>query len=109
MIAGVRVQPLFQRTRGQAQACPRAAISTASKSKSVIDWRPKRVSISWTISLWRFAGSSPFFGGLGGGRLGTFQLGIRPSFASLPILLHLLPKLMPLLNLLARQFGLFRT
>src|SRR5256884_287410 len=59
----------------------------------------------------RFEGrfGAPFFGRLSGSCLGPFQLGIRPSFTSLPILLHLLPKLMPLLNLLPRQLGLFRT
>jgi len=43
------------------KACRRAAISTASKSRSRMDWRPKSASISWTMSPW-ISVWSPFFG-----------------------------------------------
>src|SRR5260370_352243 len=58
----------------------------------------------------RFEGrfGAPFFGRLSGGRRGRFQLGIGPLFTSLPILLHLFPKRMPLFDLLLRELGLFR-
>ncbi len=60
MVAGVAVQPLFECTCDQAQSLAPSRISTASKSRSVIDWRPQRTSISWTTSFWRSVGS-PFF------------------------------------------------
>ena len=58
----------------------------------------------------RFEGrfGAPFFGRLFGSRRGRFQLGIGPLFTSLPILLHLFPKHMPLFDLLPRELGLFR-
>ena len=107
MIAGVRVEPLFQRPRCQAQRlAPRRHFSTASKSKSAIDWH---LRVFRFPGRFRFEGrfGTPFFG-LSGSRLGPFQLGIRPLFTSLPILLQLFPKLMPLLDLLPRELGLFR-
>jgi hypothetical protein len=42
------------------RACRRAAISTASKSTSRMDWRPKSASISWMMSIWSCVWS-PFF------------------------------------------------
>ena len=42
------------------KACGRAALSTASQSKSATAWWPKSFSISWEISSWSSVGSPLF-------------------------------------------------
>lgn len=65
------------------RACRRAAISTASKSRSRMDWRPKSASISWRmsvlISVW-----SPFFQLPPPGLLGSAPVEHRPIAHRLP-------------------------
>jgi len=65
------------------RAWRRAAISTASKSRSRMDWRPKSASISWMMSVLSSVWS-PFFQPPPPGLLGSAPVGHRPIAHRLP-------------------------